>query len=291
MSDGGAERASRTAVVVCQGRAVADGRIAVGRFADPAALPLLREDEKALVRLVRAGSPPRGWQARFAYEMVRASGEIVVPRTVAIDEAVRGGPRGQTVILGAGLDGRAWRMPELAGAPVFEVDQPASQHDKRRRAAALGERQPTYVPVDFGRDSLGDALAAAGHRASTPTTWVWEGVIPYLTPAQVAATVAAVAILSAPGSRLVANYQSASAAARIGLLTSRIFAGVAWRSSMWAREPWRSTWTPAAMGELLLAHGFTVRSDDDLLTVARGLPMTPRQLGSLRTGRVTVADR
>lgn len=34
------EPASRTAVLVCQGRAVADGRIAVGRFADPTALPL-----------------------------------------------------------------------------------------------------------------------------------------------------------------------------------------------------------------------------------------------------------
>jgi hypothetical protein len=29
--------ASRTAVLVCQGRAVADGRVAVGRFADPVA--------------------------------------------------------------------------------------------------------------------------------------------------------------------------------------------------------------------------------------------------------------
>jgi methyltransferase (TIGR00027 family) len=285
------EDASRTAVLVCQGRAVADGRLGVGRFADPVALRLLHDDEQAVVRLVRAGSVPRGWRARTAYEMVRACGEVIVPRTVAIDDAVRGGPREQTVILGAGLDGRAWRMPELAGTPVFEVDRPASQLDKRERAAALGGRPPRFVPVDFGRDDLGAALAAAGHRATGRTTWVWEGVIPYLTPAQVGSTVAAVAALSAPGSRLIVNYQVASAGLRVGQLVARAFSAVAGQSSVWAREPWRSAWSPAGLAELLRAHGFTVRSDEDMLTAAAGLAMTPDRRASLAGSRVAVADR
>lgn len=41
--------ASRTAVLVCQARAVAHGRLAPGRFDDPVALPLLRPDERAPV--------------------------------------------------------------------------------------------------------------------------------------------------------------------------------------------------------------------------------------------------
>jgi methyltransferase (TIGR00027 family) len=277
--------------MVCQGRAVANGRIAPEHFADPAAFALLHDDEKAVVQLVRAGSPPRGWRDRFAYAMVEACGEIIVPRTVAIDDAVRGGPREQTVILGAGLDDRAWRMPELAGTAVFEVDRPASQRDKRERATALGDPQPVFVPVEFGRDDLADALASAGHRATAPTTWIWEGVVPYLTPAQVAGTVAAVATLSAPASRLIVNYQSASVAARLGLPLSRALAAVTWRSSMWAQEPWRSTWTPAAMDGLLRRHGFTVRSDGDMLAVATGLAMTVRRRTSLRSSRVTVAAR
>ncbi len=72
----------------------------------------------------------------------------MVPRTVAIDEALReavGGADGeavgdrgvrraeQLVVLGAGLDGRPWRMPELAAVAVFEVDHPASQRDKLDR--------------------------------------------------------------------------------------------------------------------------------------------------------------
>jgi hypothetical protein len=45
-----ADRASRTAVLVCQGRAAAHGRIAAGRFADPVAMALLRDSERVAVR-------------------------------------------------------------------------------------------------------------------------------------------------------------------------------------------------------------------------------------------------
>jgi O-methyltransferase involved in polyketide biosynthesis len=101
---------------------------------------------------------------------VRANAELIVPRTVAIDDAVRAHPSPQVTILGAGLDGRAWRMPELPGAAVLEVYRPASQQDKRDRAAGLSGSPPTFAPVDFRRERLGEALAAAGHRADQATT-------------------------------------------------------------------------------------------------------------------------
>ena len=41
--------ASRTAVVVGQGRAVAHERLAVGRFSDPTAMGMLRDDERVVV--------------------------------------------------------------------------------------------------------------------------------------------------------------------------------------------------------------------------------------------------
>src|SRR5690349_11077185 len=161
----GALRASRTAVLVCQGRAAANGLIAAGRFADPTAMPLLRPDEREPVQWVRDGVLPRQWRQRVDYETVRTSAELIVPRTVAIDDAVRAHPSPQVVILGAGLDGRAWRMPELTDVAVFEVDQPASQQDKRDRAARLSGSPPTFVPVDLRRERLGEALTAGGHRA------------------------------------------------------------------------------------------------------------------------------
>ncbi|MEV4621280.1 class I SAM-dependent methyltransferase [Asanoa sp. NPDC049573] len=284
-------RASRTAVLVCQGRAAADGLVVPHRFADPTALPLLLPDERVAVAAVRAGDVPRQWRARVDYETVRAMAELMVPRTVAIDDAVRAHPSPQVVILGAGLDGRAWRMPELAGGPVFEVDQPASQQDKRDRAAALPGRPPAFVPVDFTRDVLSTALAAAGHRADLATTWIWEGVVPYLTTDQVAATVEALAGCSAPGSRLVVNYQLPAGSRRVSRVLARLLSASTGRSSVFAQEPWLSFWTPQSMGDLLGRHGFTVSEDLNLLDVARELRTPVRHPASLVLSAVLVADR
>ncbi|MEV4351990.1 SAM-dependent methyltransferase [Actinoplanes sp. NPDC049596] len=289
--------ASRTAVQVCQGRAAADGLIAVGRFADPTAMALLLPGEREVVRWVRAAAVPQGWSDRIDYESIRATAELMAPRTVFIDDAVREQPSPQVVILGAGLDGRAWRMPELAAAAVFEVDQPASQADKRRRAAELASvaglpgRAPVFVPVDFGRDRLGDALVAAGHRAELATTWIWEGVVPYLTEAQVATTVAAVAGSSAPGSRLVVNFQAPAASAKVGRFVARLLMASTGRRSVWAREPWRSTWTPPAMTALLAAHGYTVTRHEPLTATAAALGIPVHHRASLAQSHVLIADR
>ena len=80
--------ASRTAVLVCQGRAAANGVNASGRFSDHTAMLMLRPEERVVVQRVRDGVVPRRWRERVDYEAVRASAEVIVPRTVAIDEAV-----------------------------------------------------------------------------------------------------------------------------------------------------------------------------------------------------------
>lgn len=286
-------RASRTAVLVCQGRAVADGRSAPGRFADPVAMTLLDEPERAMVQRVRDGVPPQGWSDRLEFEMVRASAEVIVPRTVAIDDAIRARSAPQLVIVGAGLDSRAWRLPELADVEVFEVDHPASQRDKQTR---LGDRPALagalrFVPVDFARDRLDVALAEAGHRAGTVTTWVWEGVVPYLTRAEVDATARVLAGRSTLGSRLIVNYQAPSPSATAGRLVAQALMAAGRRASPWRREPVRSSWRPADLAGLLAGHGFTVERDDDLLTIAESLPEPVRRRGSLPTGRVAVAIR
>ncbi len=288
-----AGKASRTAVLVCQGRAAADGRIAPGRFADPVAVELLRDDERRPVQWVRDGQPPRGFAERSGYEMVRASAEVTALRTIAIDDAVHAHPTPQLVIVGAGLDTRAWRLAGLAGVAVFEVDHPATQADKRTRTAGLAPLAASlrFVPVDLSREGLDTALVPAGHRPDEPTTWIWEGVVPYLTRAEVGATVEAIAGLSAPGSQLIVNYQSPSVGAAIGQWVARAMMAVSRQRSLWADEPRRSTWTPEALGRLLSAHGFTVRGHENLLALAGSLQVPVRQRGSLRTGQVTTATR
>ncbi|MGW4135391.1 class I SAM-dependent methyltransferase [Streptomyces mirabilis] len=283
--------ASRTAVLVCQGRAAADGRLAAGRFADAVAVRLLRPPERAPVDEVRAGTPSTGWKARATYEGVRACAEVVVPRTVAIDDAVRSHRTPQLVVLGAGLDSRAWRLPELADTDVWEVDHPASQQDKQERLAEAGAppvvaRSVRFAPVDFATDDLGSALEATGHDASVPTTWLWEGVVPYLTHDEVRATVRAVADRSVPGSALVLNYQGPSVKASAGRLIARVL-----NSSVTASEPWRSLWKPQKMAVLLAEYGLRVVSDEDLLAIANRLESSMRGRTSLRSGRVAVARR
>jgi methyltransferase (TIGR00027 family) len=257
-------------------------------------MALLRTPERAVVESVRSGEPPNDWRRRLDYELVSATAEGMAPRTVAIDEAIAEHPATQRVILGAGLDGRAWRMPELAECDVYEVDHPASQDDKRDRAAAAGlalaAGNLVYVPVDFGRDRLDERLAPTAHRTGEPTTWVWEGVVPYLSRGEVAATVDAIGSLSSPGSRLIVQYQAPSFVASLGRVAGRAMNRLARRPDGWVNEPNRSTWKPATIARLLAARGFHVVRDDDLLTIAEGLGVTSAHRRSLRGGRVLVAD-
>jgi methyltransferase (TIGR00027 family) len=283
---------SQTAALVCAGRALADGR-AVERFADPTAAALLPPDWLAKVERLRAGGPPPRGRAAIESGMLRATAGIIVPRTVAIDDAVREAGAPQLVILGAGLDGRAWRLAGLAATTVFEVDHPASQAAKKERSAGLAPtaRELRFVPVDFGRDDLGQALAAAGHDAGAPTTWVWEGVVPYLTADQVRATLAVVAARSAPASVLVIAYNSPGFGRHIGRLVSRLTAPGRSRG-MLAAEPQRSFYTAARMRGLLERYGFAVRTDRDLVDLAREIGADVPSMGAFaRAGRVVVAAR
>jgi methyltransferase (TIGR00027 family) len=189
----------------------------------------------------------------------------------------------QLVILGAGLDGRAWRMPELRDAVVFEVDHPDSQQAKRARAAALVPvaREIRFVAVDFERDRLDDELARAGHDVTRPTTWIWEGVVMYLTPADVEATLSVIARRSAPASRLIVLYH---APALLTKLAGRVVRRLG--------EPLRSAFRADEMRALLARHGFTIAHDDDLRDL--GATMSPEVREAtrpIRHLRIAVADR
>lgn len=285
--------ASSTAVLVCQGRAAADGRYAVGRFSDPVARELLDPDERLVVDRVRASEPHPEATDRVAHEMVRRVALTMVPRTIAIDDAIRDSGAEQVVILGAGLDARAWRMPELAQVIVFEVDHPASQRDKQRRVA---DRTPTagrvaWVAVDLSKEPLAASLEAAGFDRQVRTTWVWEGVVPYLTPAEVRATTAQVAALSAADSRLVVNYQLKSLPTTIMRAAMRFVLRVSRHPDPMAGEPWRSKWRPDGIRDLLSDNEFDAQWDNDLFTLSAGLDLPSDNNGSLHNGRVALAVR
>ncbi len=121
----------------------------------------------------------------------------------------------QLVILGAGLDSRAYRvgMPER-GLPVYEVDHPATQQVKLDRVKTIFGAVPghvTFVPIDFNTQTLEGQLRASGHDPLLRTLFIWQGVTMYLTAEAVDSTLAFIACDSAAGSSVVFDYICASA--------------------------------------------------------------------------------
>jgi len=210
-----------------------------------------------------AAHTPRGARAlRRGLDL--ASGNIVqhmALRTLAIDAAVREsialGAR-QLVLLGAGLDARAYRLDGLRDVTVFEVDHPDTQREKRTRIAghAPRAREVRYVPVDFARDSLERALIDAGHDATVPTCWVWEGVTMYLPKPAMSASLDAISARSAIGSRLAVTYVEGSIAdGSVGAsrVTHALFRALG--------EPFHGLYEVDELGRVLRAAAFAVCVD------------------------------
>lgn len=197
------DQASLTARIVAVARALAtdeDGPL------DPTASAMLGAPWLEGVRAPFASGMPR----RVLSVLSGRVFDHVALRTKCIDEAVGEACRTakQLVILGAGLDGRGWRLDALHDVTLFEVDHPATQTFKRRRVASLTARarEVRFVRVDFERDSLLEELLAAGFDPEEPAAWIWEGVTMYLEPPTVRASLSILGELSAAGSTLIVTY-------------------------------------------------------------------------------------
>ena len=131
----------------------------------------------------------------------------VVGRTVFLDELLAGASQQgcrQVVLLGAGFDARAFRLPWPAGTRCFEVDTPDVLGPKDEVLAAAHAEpacERVVVPCDL-RDDWPAALRAAGLDPARPTAWIAEGLLVYLSAAHVDRLLASVTRLSAPGSWL-----------------------------------------------------------------------------------------
>ena len=135
-------------------------------FADPLAAsflaaPLNRVARAARLPLLRAVMP---WVIDRRVPGPRPS---AVARTTVLDDAlvaaIDGGVE-QLVILGAGYDSRAYRLPGCARVDVFEVDHPDTQAVKRRvLTGALGQlpAHVRFVAVDFDHGCRERALRVA----------------------------------------------------------------------------------------------------------------------------------
>jgi methyltransferase (TIGR00027 family) len=169
-------------------------------------------EQNALFRALEAAQPAsRDWIPRLIDRRWPGPRSCVVARTRLLDDWIAvalEAPVEQVVILGAGFDTRAYRLPALRGRAVFEVDHPDTQAAKRRqleRALGCAPRHVRFVALDFQRGDLATALGAAGFRESGRSLVLWEGTTNYLTEAAVDATLRWCA-RAAPGSRLLFTY-------------------------------------------------------------------------------------
>ena len=140
-----------------------------------------------------------GWRPPFTEETLAHIGKAddtvlarlktmaayIASRTKHIDDFfTTAGANGldQVVILAAGLDTRAWRLPWISGTTVYELDQPKVLEFKQRVLAGHNARPAAHyvaVPIDLRQD-WPTALRDKGFNPSRPTVWSAEGLLPYL---------------------------------------------------------------------------------------------------------------
>ena len=180
-------------------------------FEDRFARDLLPPVWRFVVDLLRAPGLDTALLAMRERRFPGVLGNLIC-RTRFIDDSLRAALEQdlrQVVILGAGFDSRAYRIPGIERARVFEVDHPDTQAWKQERLREIQGTLPahvTFVPIDFDRQRLEDAMAAQGFRTGTKTFFVWEGVTQYITAEAVDATFRYVSQAAGAGSEVVFTY-------------------------------------------------------------------------------------
>ncbi|MFC8101321.1 SAM-dependent methyltransferase [Streptomyces sp. NPDC057363] len=168
-----------------------------------------------------------------------------VVRTRFYDEhlmaAARSGCR-QVVLLGAGLDTRAFRLDWPTGVHVFEVEDPAllafKEHVLDWATPSCGRR--STVGADLA-GSWGGDLLAAGLDPRRPTVWLCETHLYHLQPHTVESIVRTMTELSAPGSAFGAECVNAGAASSsfvAPFLEALSATGISWDWQLAEPEGW-----------------------------------------------------
>lgn len=119
-----------------------------------------------------------------------------------INQASAQGVR-QIVILAAGLDTRAYRLPFPDGTRVFELDRPEVLSYKQER---LGDALPHCVRHSVGvdlREAWQSRLMQAGMNATERTLWLVEGLLVYLDEPEVLSLFEKISSLSVSDSILL----------------------------------------------------------------------------------------
>lgn len=255
------ERTSRTAAQVALFRALESARREDRLFVDPYAERFLPPGYRIVARAAHLRPVGRWLENYIDGRWSGGPRGSAVVRTRLIDDwviAALSDGAGQLLLLGAGFDSRAYRLPGLAGVDVFEVDHPVTQATKERLLDAEQRRKVRLVPVDLNGGDLDAALIGAGFDRTVQTVVIWEGVTNYLTADAVDATLRYLAEATPATSQVVFTYVDKSA-----LDGTATFDGLdAWRESVTAGgEPWTFGFHPTELAAYLAERGLRLIED------------------------------
>ena len=168
---------------------------------DPIAARLIQADDDRRWLVPLLDHPfAKQWRAGFALR-ARYAEDVLA-------EGIQRGVR-QYVVLGAGLDTFAYRQPVWSGSlRVYEVDHPITQRWKQNRLKAAAIAIPSnlrFVPIDFERTAIPEALRAGDFGFELRTLCSWMGVTQYLTSDALDATFQFVLSLP-PASEIVFSF-------------------------------------------------------------------------------------
>lgn len=153
------------------------------------------------------------------YPIIVEAGEegisnLVMNRTVYFDSIIDKAKDSaeQFVLMGAGLDTRAYNDLKDSGLRIFELDQAVMQPLKRQylQKAGIDTAHVTFVETNFSQEDWFSSLTAAGYEESKRTIFLWEGVTLYLGEKSVRNTLRTVKANAAEGSVIVADIYARS---------------------------------------------------------------------------------
>ena len=144
--------------------------------------------------------------------------EWVIARTRYVDaifECASSAGFVQVLLLGAGFDSRAIRFQSaMRRLSIFELDAATTQNAKieqfRKRSIGIPDNL-RFVAINFEKENLGQRLQEAGFIQGAKTLVLMEGVLQYLAPDAVYATLETIMDHVGNGSWLVFDYAHASA--------------------------------------------------------------------------------
>ena len=253
-------RASLTAEYMAFFRALESRRSANERlFSDPYAPLFLQGWRKWLYAAARF---PAG--LRFAEGLLdrsapgaRAAG---IARTKWLDEETTSALSEvkQLVLLGAGFDMRAHRLPAAAQVTTFELDHPLTGQAKQSMLKGLTAPGTVhYVAIDFSRQSIAEVLAKAGFDNTQAACFIWEGVTNYLTPEAIDGTLQQIH-QTAPGNLLLFTYVDRAVLDH----PDRFFGAAKLMTRLESYgEPWTFGIHPDEIQSFLAARGFDLVKD------------------------------